>query len=74
MAPIVDGLIDRYEGEVAIRKYNVAESEAGMALADEYDVQFVPTFVLVDSRGETAEVIIGAVSEEDLRQALDALD
>lgn len=73
MAPIVDGLIDDYEGSVAIRKYNVEESAEGLALAEEYEVQFVPTFVFVDANGTEVNRIIGEVSEDDLRSALDEL-
>jgi len=73
MAPIVHGLIPDYEGDVAIRIYNVETSEAGAALADEYAVQFVPTFIFVNSDGEVVDQLIGEVSEKTLRQALDDL-
>lgn len=74
MAPIVDGLIPEYEDTVAIRKYNVEQSDEGAALAEEYGVQFVPTFVFVNSDGENVDTIIGEVSEETLTQALDDLE
>lgn len=73
MAPIVDGLIPQYEGDVAIRKYNVAESEEGAKLADEFGVQYVPTFVFVDGDGEYVDMIIGETSEKTLKKALDDL-
>lgn len=73
MAPIVDGLIDEYKDDVAIRKYNVEESDEGAALADEFGVQFVPSFVFVDSNGEYVDILIGEVSEDALKQALDDL-
>ena len=74
MAPIVDGLIDEYKDTVAIRKYNVDASEEGAALADSFGVQFVPTFVFVNSKGEAVDTIIGEVSEDTLKQALDDLE
>lgn len=74
MAPIVNGLIDEYEGKVAIRTYNVEESDVGNTLANEYGVQFVPTFVFVDSNGEYVDSIIGETSEETLKKALDDLE
>ncbi len=74
MAPIVDGLTDEYEDRVAVRKYNVAESAKGAALAEEFGVQFVPTFVFVDSEGELVDMLIGEVAESALRAALDDIE
>jgi len=73
MAPIVNGLKPQYEDEVAIRIYN-AETEAGAALAEEYGVQFVPTFVFVDSNGEVVNTIIGETTENTLKAELDKLE
>lgn len=73
MAPIVDGLIGEYEGSVAIRKYNVETSDEGALLANEYEIQFVPTFVFVNGDGEVVDTIIGEVSEATLKKALDDL-
>lgn len=74
MAPIVNGLIGEYEGDVAIRVYNVESPGEGLDLANEYGVQFVPSFVFLDSNGEYVDMIIGEVSEQQLRDALDALE
>lgn len=74
MAPVVDGLIPEYEGKVAIRKYDVETSDEGLALADEYGIQFVPSFVFVTSTGEHVDTIIGEVSESTLKSALDDLE
>ncbi|MRS11694.1 MAG: thioredoxin [Actinobacteria bacterium] len=73
MASVVDGLTGEYEGIVAIRKYDVQDSEAGASLADEHGVEFVPTFVFVNSDGERVDVIIGEVPEQKLRDTLDKL-
>ena len=73
MAPIVNGLKPRYEDKVAIRVYN-AETETGAALAEEYGVQFVPTFVFVNSDGEVMNTIIGETSEKGLTNELDKLE
>lgn len=72
MAPIVNGLKPQYEDDVAIRIYN-AETEAGGALAEEYGVQFVPTFVFVDANGEVVNTIIGETTENTLKAELDRL-
>ncbi len=73
MAPIVNGLKPEYEGTVAIRMYN-AETAAGNALAQEYGVQFVPTFVFIGSDGEVVNTIIGETSENGLKAELDKLE
>lgn len=73
MAPIVDGLIPKYEGTVAIVKYNLDESGEGVALAKKHEVQFVPTFVFVNGDGTVSDTIIGEATEDALRGALDKL-
>jgi len=73
MAPIVNGLVDEYEGTVAIRMYNPDTSDEAAALAEEYGVQFVPTFIFVNAEGEDVDQLIGEVSEETLKASLDAL-
>ena len=73
MAPIVNGLKPQYEDKVAIRIYD-AETEAGAALAEEFGVQFVPTFVFVNSDGEVVNTIIGEAKESTLKGELDKLE
>ncbi|MRS12643.1 MAG: hypothetical protein EG823_06190 [Actinobacteria bacterium] len=74
MAPVVDRLTSEYEGIVEIRRMDV-ESDAGAAsLASGFRVQYVPTFVFVDSDGATANTLVGEVSENALVEALDALE
>lgn len=73
MAPVVDRLKTQYEGKVEFRLYNVEKDAEGARLANEFGAQFVPTFVLVNSDGSRADTIVGSVSEEQLRKALDAL-
>lgn len=74
MAPVVDGLIPEYEDSVAIRKYDVDASAEGLELANEYGIQYVPSFVFVSSSGEHVDTIIGEVSESALTSALDDLE
>lgn len=73
MAPIVDGLIPKYEGKVAIRKYNPDTSEQAVTLAQKYGVQYVPTFVFLTADGTVANTVIGEVPESTLRAELDKL-
>lgn len=73
MAPVVDGLAKEYEGKVAVRMYNVDSNVRGRELARGYGVQYVPTFVLVDSGGRVADTIVGEASADTLRKAMDKL-
>lgn len=73
MAPVVDRLTDEYEGTVEIRALNVEEDASAAELASSFRVQYVPTFVFVNADGSTADTLVGEVSEDALRDALDAL-
>ena len=73
MAPVVDRLTDEYENTVEIRAMNVENDAAAAQLASSFRVQYVPTFVFVRADGTTAETLVGEVSEDALRETLDAL-
>lgn len=73
MAPVVDRLTKEYEGSVEVRKVNVEASADTAALAAQYRVQYVPTFVFIDSTGAVADTIVGETTEADLKAALDSL-
>lgn len=73
MAPVVDRLTDEYAGTVEIRAMNVETDAAAADLASSFRVQYVPTFVLLNADGSTANTLVGEIAEEDLRAALDAL-
>ena len=74
MKPVVDRLREAYAGKVDIKRMSLdgddpeAERLAGLA-----GVQYVPTFVLVDSKGVQEGFIVGETPEADLRTKLDAL-
>jgi thioredoxin-like negative regulator of GroEL len=73
MAPVVDRLTDEYEGTVEIRAMNVENDAEASRLASSFRVQYVPTFVFVRADGSTAETLVGEISEDTLRETLDAL-
>ncbi len=74
MAPVVNGLKGDYEDRIVFKIYDVETSEEGMALANEFGLQFVPTFVFVDSSGEEVNRMVGLVSESAIRETLDNLE
>jgi thioredoxin-like negative regulator of GroEL len=73
MAPVVDRLKTEYEGKVEFRLLNADTDPDAASLGARFAVQYVPTFVLLDSDGTQRDMIVGEVSEDDLRAALDAL-
>lgn len=74
MAPVVNGLKGDYDDRIVFKIYDVETSEEGMALANQFGLQFVPTFVFVDSSGEEVNRMVGLVSESALRETLDNLE
>lgn len=73
MKPVVDRLAKEYEGTVDFNLNNVEESQAAVDLANSLGITGVPTFILVNSDGVQAGRIVGGISEESLREKLDAL-
>ncbi len=74
MKPVVDRLKQRFEGTVEFRLFNLERDPAASEVADQYGVQWVPTFVLVNTDGSVADTLIGEVAEDELAAALDALE
>ncbi|GAB4280244.1 MAG: hypothetical protein Kow0056_14410 [Coriobacteriia bacterium] len=71
---MVDRLEQDFDGKVEFRLYNLERDPSANSIADEYGVRFVPTFVFLDSDGNTVDQWVGGLSEDDLRKKLDALD
>lgn len=72
MKPVVDGLRKQYQGKVEFRTLNIADP-ATQQLADSFGVQYVPTFTFINSDGNRRDQVVGEVSEQVLKQKLDAL-
>lgn len=73
MKPLVEGLKPQYADKVEFRLYNVESDQEGVALANKLGVQYVPTFVFVNSDGIISQQVVGEQTEAQMRQALDAL-
>jgi thioredoxin 1 len=69
IAPLLDELADEYDGKIKIGKVNIDEHQG---LAAEYGVRAIPT-LLVFSKGQVAEQMIGAKSKRDLKASLDRI-
>lgn len=73
MKPLVEGLKPQYADKVEFRLYNVESDQAGVELANKLGVQYVPTFVFVNSDGVVSQQVVGEQTEAQMKQALDAL-
>lgn len=73
MKPVVDGLKTQYEGKVEFKLYDVEKDEEGARLADQLGAQFVPTFVFANADGSIAQTVVGEMTEDTLKAALDSL-
>ena len=61
LAPILENLEKKYDGKIVFRRVDIDQNPD---MAAEYNVQAVPTLVIID--GEVKDVIVGLLSEEDL--------
>jgi thioredoxin-like negative regulator of GroEL len=74
MKPVVDRLAKDYAGKVDVKRMLLDGSDAAAEqLASQFGVQYVPTFVFVDSKGARQGFVVGETPEADLRAKLDAL-
>ena len=62
IAPILDVLVEKYDGEITIGKVNVDDNNA---IPTKYGVRGIPTLLLFKS-GELVATQVGALSELDL--------
>lgn len=72
MEPVVDRLRMEYEGVVEFRLVNAEADPESQALATRFGLQYVPSFVFLHSDGARRDLVVGEVSEEDLRAVLDS--
>jgi thiol-disulfide isomerase/thioredoxin len=73
MKPLVERLEKNYKDKVEFRKLNVESDQAAIALANKMGVQYVPTFVFVNSNGVVSKNVVGAMTEQNMSAAVQAL-
>lgn len=75
MKPVVDRLREEFEGRVEFRIMNFDnEPTVANAEADRFGVQFVPTFVFLNSDGTIETQRVGVVPEKEMRSILESLE
>lgn len=73
MKPVVDRLKQKYKGKIEFKLYDVDKSAEGSQLMQQFNAQYVPTFVLVNRDGTVSQLKVGETPEAELSAALDAL-
>jgi thioredoxin-like negative regulator of GroEL len=74
MKPLVERLTGAYQGKVDFRVYLDSGDSVGDALAQQFNIQYVPTFLFVNADGSpSGKPLVGGVDEATLRQRVDAL-
>ncbi len=69
VAPVVDGLAEKYEGKVKFCRLNVDENQQTAA---KYQIMAIPTLMFFKG-GEVVNTVIGAVPEQALQPKIDEL-
>ena len=69
VAPVIEGLAEKYEGRVKFCRLNVDENPQ---TAVRYSIMSIPTLLFFKD-GQVADTVIGAVPERTLQPKIDAL-
>ena len=69
LAPTIDKIAEKYNGQVLVGKLNVDNSPS---VAQKYNVRSIPN-ILIISNGEVKEQVVGNVPEADISALLDKL-
>ena len=67
MAPVIAQLAEEYEGSVKVGKLDIDQN---VDIVAQYKIMSVPTFLVIKD-GEVKAKLIGAVSKEELDEAID---
>jgi len=67
IGPILDELAEEYDGKVKVVNVNIDEQQT---LAAQYGIRAIPT-LLMFSKGEVSEQIVGLKSKRDLKSSFD---
>lgn len=71
--PVVNGVRPSFEPNVEFVVYDDVNANADISsFATRQGVRYVPTMVLVSSKGEELERVVGEVSDAALRRLLDS--
>lgn len=70
MRPVVDGLVKKYAGRYDIRVMNTSNDAEAQRLAQEMRIEYVPTFIFLNSDGSKSGEIVGSSPAEKIEAEL----
>jgi hypothetical protein len=70
MRPVVDGLVKKYAGRYDIRVMNTTTDAEARRLSQQMQIEYVPTFVFVNSDGSRSGQIVGSTPPEQIETEL----
>ena len=70
MKPVVDGIEARYAGQLVVIRLDI-HTTVGKQIAEEYDFQYTPTFILFNGFGEEVWRTVGSIDESRLAEFLE---
>lgn len=72
MTPIVDGLEEQYQGQIAFQRIDANRGD-GPKIVREYNILGHPTILLIDQRGDEKNRLVGPQTAENLEILLEQL-
>ena len=66
MAPVLEGLSERFKGEIKIGKVNIEDNQL---LSEKFSISSIPCMILFKNRKEI-ERFVGAMSDDELERKL----
>jgi thiol-disulfide isomerase/thioredoxin len=73
MKPLVEGLEPSYKDKIEFRRLNVESDQQSIALAEKLGVQYVPTFVFVNSNGVISKTVVGEMTKDAITSSIGGL-
>ena len=70
MEPVFIELAEEYVDKLKFAKFNIMESQENQVLASRYGIESTPTLIFF-CQGRPVQDIIGALSKDSLKQAID---
>lgn len=71
ISPVIDELIDEYQGKIIIGKLNVDEID-NKVIATQYGIRNIPAFLFFKN-GELVDKLVGQVTKEELIVKLESI-
>lgn len=68
LQPVLASLRTNYDGKINVLFYDVNRTTEGAKLAQQYNLEYLPTLIFLDENGKEVKRIIGFRTEEQIEQ------